>query len=235
MLHPVEGYLPNRTRWCGPTALAAITRLPYADCLERFRRRKQARGRTAIVKGVSQADMRTVLIGLGFRIDNVTPREDISLARWLNQRSGADALAIFLVVAGNHYIVVKGEEGLCSLTHGRPVPLCALKKRRAAVTDAWRITPPRLSAPLTPLPKPRPCPLKRTQQKDYQAFRAFARAHGFTYRRYDEGGLPYVQAEPFGAFPHGIDTMHHGWDETLQRFQDCIADPSVVHNGGYSA
>ncbi|UTC28336.1 hypothetical protein GURKE_03080 [Brevundimonas phage vB_BpoS-Gurke] len=233
MLQPVHGYIPDRTRWCGPTALAAITGLPYADCLERFRQLRRNRGRRAVVKGVAQKDMRAVLIGLGYRIQDVTPAAGPSLARWLDNRAGADALSTFLIVAGNHYITVRGDEGLCSLTHGKPVPLAQLKKRRAAVTDAWRIVKP-AQLTLTPLPKPKPCPIKRMDQQHYQAFRAFARAQGFTYRRYDEAGLPYVQTSPFGPFPKGIDTMHHGWDETLERLRTCVAHPDEVHNGYYS-
>lgn len=49
---------------------------------------------------------------------------------------------------------------------------------------------------------------------------------GFKGSRRINIGVEDYEVEPGGPFPHGFSTMHHGWDETLDRVLYCL-DPEV--------
>jgi len=61
-------------------------------------------------------------------------------------------------------------------------------------------------------------------------FKALAAKHGFTYAKTRDG---YVEATACPTFPLGLATVFYNWDETLQRFEACIADPTLIDAQGY--
>ena len=69
-------------------------------------------------------------------------------------------------------------------------------------------------------------------RKDRAAFKKLAGKIGMIYEISRD---KYLEGEPCEAFPAGLVTAFHGWDDALDRLRDCLAEPSLVGvDGGYS-
>jgi hypothetical protein len=62
-------------------------------------------------------------------------------------------------------------------------------------------------------------------------FKALAMKHGFTYAKTRDG---YLEMTACAAFPDGLTTCFYDWGETIQRVEQCIADPTLIVDGYYS-
>lgn len=130
----------KRTRWCGPTALGALTGLTYMEAL-RVLELVRARGgrRNVTVKGVMNTDMKAACALLGFCLHTVPVKEGETFAAFLNRRSGETTFAPMLINITRHYLAVEGEIGLDTYSDGLPVEITKLKGRRARMEYAWRV------------------------------------------------------------------------------------------------
>ena len=138
-LHPVTDG-PNKNRYCGPSALSAITGLLTDDTARHLRR---VTGKRAI-RGTHNWAMLRVLRQLGYRACLVcapTRDERPTLTSWLRESKGMRTGGrVFLVVAGHHYQVISGRRFVDSKTR----QIVGIKhekvKRRARVARVWEIS-----------------------------------------------------------------------------------------------
>ncbi|USN14884.1 hypothetical protein PAPPERLAPAPP_05190 [Brevundimonas phage vB_BpoS-Papperlapapp] len=243
MLHSVHGTVPKLKRWCGPSAISIITGQPYHHALALLKDVKAARRtyrvtKAPIVKGASSPSVRAVLKSLGYlTTQRVTPA-GITVAAWLAARPPADQFTTFLIVAANHWMVVRGDEACCGIL-GTPTPVERMKFRRGVVTECWVVTPSSQGvAPIvTEARKPSARAASswdRSEARDRRAFVKLARQHAFTYDIVrDCDTIRYMEIAPCAVFPKGLDTLHHDWAETLDRVRHCLDHPEDAASGSY--
>lgn len=170
-----------------------------------------------------------------------TVREEQTVVRWMENRRPRDVFSVFLIAAANHWMVVRGDEACCGILK-TPVYVGDMKYRRGIVTDVIEVTLGNCTpAPIVPIPDviamPRATPKVRDPSGDHKAYSAYLklkRQHGFDHSFERDGTLCWISLTPFGNFPDGIETMHMDWWETVRRLETCLADPSLVVDGGYS-
>lgn len=135
---------PRRTRWCGPTALGALTGLSYMEAMRVLELVRARRGRRIVtVKGVMNTDMMAACALLGYRARSIGVRSGETFAAFLNRRTGEDVFAPLLINITCHYLAVRGEIGLDTYSDCKPVEITKLKGRRARMQFAWRVEPER--------------------------------------------------------------------------------------------
>jgi hypothetical protein len=138
-LHPVL-HGPKRNRFCGPSALSAITGLPTDDTARMLR---ELSGRRSIT-GTSDAEMFRVLQHLGFNAVRVPardpdrPKVTQTLASWLKLTPRPEGV-VYLVSAGNHWQVISGRRYVCGVVKEIVSVRDKRVKRRARVRGAWKI------------------------------------------------------------------------------------------------
>lgn len=243
-LHSVTGTVPGHKTWCGPSAISIITGQPYFHALEMLKERRAVKRRSIrepVVKGTWTGEMLSVLRDLGYTTLPHTLRKRQTVARWLDERKPRDAFSVFLIAAANHWMVVRGDEACCGILKS-PVYVGDMKFRSGVLTDVIEITlGNRTPAPIVPTPDVVTMPRATTKarewtgaQKAYSAYLKLKRQHGFSHSFDRDGTLCWIKLTPFGNFPHGIETMHMDWWETLRRLETCLGDPSLVVQGNYS-
>lgn len=127
-LHPVT-HGPRKNRFCGPAALSAISG-KLTDVTAKTLR--DVSGRRSIT-GTTQNEMWCAAEALGFRLipSSLSPR-GVTLAEWLRRVERPEG-RLFLVSAGNHWVVISGRRFVCGRT-GEIVDFKHPKvKRRARV------------------------------------------------------------------------------------------------------
>ncbi|QDP57852.1 MAG: hypothetical protein Unbinned2819contig1000_35 [Prokaryotic dsDNA virus sp.] len=128
--------------WCGPAAISAITGRSR-ECASAWINFKRFKMPHHLVRGSQTSEVVGVLRCLGYAARSAhvgchhpqTP----TLAQWMKGRSPAERRQVFLVVAGYHFIVVKGNKAVCGLT-GDKVATSKSRKRRAKVVSLHVIT-----------------------------------------------------------------------------------------------
>jgi hypothetical protein len=133
----------GHNRYCGPAAVSIITGRT-AECAVRWM--LVARGyepgeRNGGIKGSWATEVGRALHALGYKLDAGEDwlRDRPTLARWLRDRTPAQRARTYLVSAGHHFLVVRGNKIACSLT-GAPVNLRAYPHRRYRVRHYYRVT-----------------------------------------------------------------------------------------------
>lgn len=126
-------------RYCGPSAISAITKLDTDQAAALIR---QAYGRRTI-KGSSVSEVWAVLRLCGYRVGNVTGqtlKTKPTLARWLAaNKAHRTPGRVFLLVAGNHFQLIEGRRYVCGIV-GEVVSVKHEKvKRRARVTQVYEV------------------------------------------------------------------------------------------------
>ena len=150
MLHPVNSP-KGRVKWCGPTALAALTGLSYEEAIDLLKAvRVRAGRRNPTVKGVQNGDMFLALLRMGYEAERIKVQtvgltkkgepQTETFAAFLSRRSGHLRDAPILVNVTRHYLAVKGAWGIESRTEGNaPISVMELGSRRARMEHAWEI------------------------------------------------------------------------------------------------
>lgn len=145
MLHEITGKKPGLVQWCGPSAVCAMTGVPYMTVLEIFKRvrasRSTAYSRRVIIKGTYNWEVSEVLHRLGYFTRSFpVPEENMTLAAFLRSRPKDQVNDMVLVQITNHYIAVQGRKAADSKT-GKPVFIKDMPGRRARVKKLWKIVP----------------------------------------------------------------------------------------------
>ena len=174
-LRPVLHAKGDRNRYCGPSAISAVTGMNTGEAARLLR---AVSGRAAI-RGAHNEHMALALGRCGVRIaKSYVPAKDKrpTLAAWLTATHGTRGGKVFLVVAGNHYQLISGNRYVCGKV-GSVVPLDhPTIKRRARVAqvftlEAWRaLTIPKEAR------KPAPSPAVKAQAKARSSARKSALA-----------------------------------------------------------
>lgn len=154
-----------RNRWCGPAAVSSLTGLPAEDIAEWIRCHRGRGGTTKGIQGTYPDEILAAIVAIGFRI--VSRNSTIAHARsrreaklrskgwlyrspdevstpptltqWLRVR---DRKKTYLVVAGNHWCVIRGNKYCCAVTQ-KIVSVRDAAKRRGRVTHVYEVTKPK--------------------------------------------------------------------------------------------
>lgn len=235
----------DKNRYCGPSALSAVTGMTTGEAARLLRfvsKRRSIKGASthSMARALALCGIRTV--GQKVRVEHYkNKRGDLkargldSLAAWLsNTVSLRQTGRVFLIAAGNHWQIISGRRYVCGLT-GEIVSITDKKvKRRAKVTEVYELTGSKIVIPKEAKPSPTDSAIRRYNDRSKAAFRTFTRKHKLDYRFYTECGLRYIEVQPTPFWPDGLDTRHYDYDTTLGRLQTCLDNPSLVEHGSYS-
>lgn len=137
-LHSVNHSGPRSNRYCGPSALSAITGLSTGDTAALLRKVSGKRS----IKGTHTSHMRSALLQLGYSMhtwfdyDGLPAKGRPTLLQWAKKRApGGD---VYLLSVGYHWALVQGRRYVCGMV-GKTVSLKESPKKRARVRAAWRI------------------------------------------------------------------------------------------------
>lgn len=134
-LHAVSKSSRKRIRWCGPSAIAAITGMSYDDALQAT---KDTTGRR-IVKWMRNWEMFATLQQLGYSLIKIEATVDgrtATLARFGKKRQPEWMNETILLNVTRHYVVMRGRKIVDNRTE-EPVFLRQYPKRRVRVRHAW--------------------------------------------------------------------------------------------------
>lgn len=123
-------------RFCGPSALSALTGLDTdtaAALLRHWTGRRQ-------ITGLAQHHMYDALLALGFDPVQHHVKGKPTLAAWLKANiEHRTPGRVFLIVAGNHYQLVEGRRYVCGITTEIVSVRDDKVKRRARVTSVYEV------------------------------------------------------------------------------------------------
>lgn len=131
--------------YCGPWMAMALTGLSFEEVRAGLNLGRN-RHVTEAVKGTYRWEMERFLTSAGVRIIyrsdfHAAARsegETLTLARFLRMRRGDDLTRTFGIIAGHHWIVVRGRKVTCAMLQ-RWTWIKHAKKRRAPVELIWQI------------------------------------------------------------------------------------------------
>lgn len=131
-IHDVK---PGKNRFCGPAALSAITGRSVDEIVAGF----HANNPGDKVMGTHTWELHGVLKLYGLHLAGVPTGYRKTLAAWLKaNKSIRTPGRVFLLAAGNHWVVVSGRRIVC----GKVMKIVSVRDyphRRARVTEAWEI------------------------------------------------------------------------------------------------
>jgi len=136
-LHKPHG----KNKFCGPTALSALTGISKDDIAAIVR---EYSGRRAVmgmhnheafeVVNQLKGSMGTMAIG--------KPGGRTTLAQWMAGRTDAQRAMLTLVNVTDHYVAVLGDNVVCSLQRGEKLNIASARCRNFRFVRAWHITLP---------------------------------------------------------------------------------------------
>jgi hypothetical protein len=233
--------------FCGPTVIAAITRQPLSVVLTAARRATypdwDSMTRRPPIKGMSTGQVRRTLNLLGYDMRqcstfDLKPTKGWgvagrpSLAKWFKTRTEAERKNLVIVNVTNHWVLVKGNKFLDTMTGGRPVRIGLAPGRRKRVEKTFIVTK-----------------LKSLWKVEIEALESRALLAEQSYRRrrnsidtsarreivklggkpsvYRDGGLSYLKVafDPPVNDVKEVETMHYDWHTSLDRVKSALADP----------
>lgn len=129
----------NGSRYCGPSALSALSGLGTKETAALLRK---ITGRKMIT-GVDTGDVLRAVNLLGFNFSGGTPagEKKKTLNQWIKDVSSRNSKNVYLIVAGYHFMVVQGRQVICSMSNYDFMHVDDHPKRRAFVVEAYQITP----------------------------------------------------------------------------------------------
>lgn len=144
MIHPIKMEGWDRTAWCGPSALAALTGIPIAKAHSRFA--FLTNQKIDEVTGVYQKEMLLALSEFGLKarkVDLVSRYPDricgVTLERYLRERPIEERMYPLLINVQNHFIVAH-MDWLIDNGHPRPTPIEKYAKLGRLVHTVWIVT-----------------------------------------------------------------------------------------------
>ncbi len=127
-----------RETYCGPAAVSAITGRT-AECASAWINFGRGYDKPRKVKSTGSGDLATALRLLGYLLSQQPqPEPRVTVAKWLRQRNARQRTSVWLILAGHHWFVVRGNLVVDNV-RGR-VTLSKGPKRRAFVTEAYHVT-----------------------------------------------------------------------------------------------
>lgn len=136
----------TRTRpFCGPVAVAAITRQPISVVRDAFRLTRYGEGwieydRSPAIMGVTMAEISHVMNTFGFEGEWESFDRAPSLAAWLETRTGLARTHPVVVHVTGHLVAVRGYEFCDTFSEGLVVDADEAPGRRKKVKDIFVVT-----------------------------------------------------------------------------------------------
>lgn len=211
-------------RYCGPAVISALTGMNTGEAARLIRSVSSYKAVRGTSTGVLHSALRQC--GISCSILHLAPsaKKAPTLAQWLRDTHGTRGGKVFLVVAGNHWQLVSGNRYVCGIS-GKVVGFeHKAVKKRSRVTEVYELTAASVKIPAKARKVSKVDP-------DYAAFRKLAQQQGFSYKVENEGGVKYLDIEPFGDFVEGIHTLHYDWSESLERVGTALANPEYLVDG----
>ena len=225
-LRPVNHAKGDTNRYCGPSAISAVTGMTSGEAARLLR---SVTGRTAI-KGASSASVCSALARCGVCVERVEHRARVftadfwrfeaypTLAAWLKATHGTRGGKVLLVSAGHHWQVVSGNRFVCGQTRD-VVALDHPKVHRHAEVKAvyWLDAPHGVTIPTE---------ARKPKAKVANRARALARKVGAVIEIHPDRGPdfryyvyhPALEDSPLDwrACDHYVDC----WEEVLERVKE---------------
>lgn len=125
----------NKTRWCGPTALAIITGRTLKFCHNKLARLEKKEPR--YLKGVQWFNMTRSLQAMGFKCERVASAESMTLRQYIEEvQTSKHFRDIMLVYVTSHYVVI--HRGMVVDNHvTAPLPVREHPAWRTHIKLAW--------------------------------------------------------------------------------------------------
>lgn len=237
-IHPVNHAKGDTNRYCGPSAISIVTRMASGEAARLLR---HVTGKTSI-KGVHTGAMSKAFAMCGiemsprsFVVNNLTRRENgkiikPTIAQWLAATvTTRTAGRVFLVLAGDHYQIISGRRFCCGRTKEIVSITDKRAHRRARIHSVYELI---ARGPITI-----PAAARKPKVRDFNAegrreLEKFCRERGIPKGKIEyDGGIKDFVIPPCDLFRVGFSTMHHDWDETLDRLEYCYHNPSVLIEG----
>lgn len=133
----------DRNRYCGPSAISAITGICTGDAARRIREntgRKMITGThpREVIQVLNQYDITATPHTIGFNLNRTTGP---TLAAWLRATvKERTADRVFLIVSGWHWQLVQGRRYVCGLTGDVVSIKSKAVRRRARVANVFELT-----------------------------------------------------------------------------------------------
>ena len=188
-LKPVKRAAKGHNRYCGPAALSIIAGIDTAEAsaVIRFVNKKRSVQGTHDWEIIKSLNLLGYNVASAAKLNPLKPKTNPTLAGWLKS-DGRDGKTLYLIAAGNHWLVVQGRRYCC----GKTSEIVSIRdekvKRRARVTAVYRIEHARKVALAEVLPAK--VKVNDTEATARRKARALASKHGIeieTYRSYDFG------------------------------------------------
>lgn len=153
ILHPVKNPKGDANRYCGPAVLSAIVGITTGEASRLIR---SVAPHLRQVQGTSTSDITKAFWKCNIDFLSAPGPRNVTLAAWLDATEAQRGLGrVFLLVAGNHWQLVSGDEYVCGISR-TVVPVTApVVKRRARVTEAYELIAPRGIVVPSGIAKPR--------------------------------------------------------------------------------
>jgi len=232
-IHSIKG----KNKFCGPAVVAALTGVSTDLGAAAIRKRSFQE----FVKGTFTIHLLMTLLDFGLSHFEHRGFNGMTLAQFFKAsaslRKGG---RVFLVIAGDHFQLVKGNKFICGITKELVGFSHEKVKRRARVAEVFEIT-----GKATLPAFPHPCSEKATSDKARARSLAssarvkakkLAAEHGMRIEIEEiEGGRHYWvfakrETEKHQDYPFEGDHIVYDWEEALNRVEDIIAfEASIPH------
>ena len=227
-INPVNNAKGDLNRYCGPAALSIVTGMATGEAARLLRHHSGK----ASIKGTTDGQMIRAFRACGVTMKPIyfKPAEAKvirgktetrpTLTQWLrDSQSIRTPGRVFLISAGHHWQIISGRRFCCGRTKAIVSITAKGTNRRARVENVYELTV--TDKIIIPAVAKKP---SRAESIDPYRKRlaALEREMGFKGKivRFDSVVRDYV-VPPCPAFPQGLSTMHHGWDETYGRVLHC--------------
>jgi hypothetical protein len=132
----------GENRFCGPAAISCVTGLTTGNIAEVLRNVFRRR----MITGLAQDHLRWFLGRCGIKTERIASykchsnSERPSLAKWLATSVDIKPSKVYIVVAGNHYSVIQGDQYCCGLVGDIINVTDKRARRRAKVLEAFELS-----------------------------------------------------------------------------------------------
>lgn len=235
-IHPVKHVKNNANRFCGPSAVSAITGMPSGDAARLIRyvsgkRSVMGTGDSEVRRALAMCGVTTRPIHTPWWVNDRKPHKLApTLAGWFKETVAMrSAGRVFLIVAGHHWQVVSGRRYVCGLVEQIISITDKRVKRRAKVQRVYEVTGSNITVP--PQARKETSPASAAS-KERGRFVAECRRHKLKWKRASDG---YIEIEPSDDFPDGLTFMFDGWDDAYEMLMRGFRHPEDISEDGYLA
>ena len=132
----------GENRYCGPAAISCVTGLSTGNIAEVLRKVYKRRA----ITGLAQSHLRWFLSRCGIKTERVADFHSIplsktpTLSKWLDTSLDIKPSKVYIVVAGNHYSVIQGNNYCCGMVGDIINVKDKRARRRAKVLEAFELS-----------------------------------------------------------------------------------------------